>query len=146
MKGRAPRAADAYVEQRHAALRDAVRRHGDAKAAPLPLALVENGSRAPSDGDGEKLLGSDRPWRPDAFAQARARSSLMNCAGSAHGAPDGQRRACTSGRWWAEAGVHAGARRAGRCRRARSCGRSAASDVACPIAPCLTQAGRRARR
>ena len=60
-----------YVERRHEALRDAIRRHGDAKGAPLALALVENATRAPSDAAGEKLLGNDRPWRPDAFHQVR---------------------------------------------------------------------------
>ena len=59
------------MERRHEALRDAIRRHGDAKGAPLPLALVENASRAPSDAAGEKLLGNDRPWRADAFRQVR---------------------------------------------------------------------------
>jgi hypothetical protein len=113
------RAADVYVEQRHAALRDAVRRHGDAKAAPLPLALVENGSRALSDGDGEKLLGSDRPWRPDAFAQARARPPAASGAGrGARGAPAGR-------------GGHARwGRRAGRSRRVWSCVWSAVGAVA----------------
>ena len=67
---RAPRA-DEYVERRHEALRDAIRRHGGAKGAPLALALVENATRAPSDAAGEKLLGNDRAWRPDAFRQVR---------------------------------------------------------------------------
>ena len=60
-----------YVERRHEALRDAIRRHGDGKGAPLALALVENATRAPSDAAGEKLLGNDCPWRPDAFRQVR---------------------------------------------------------------------------
>ena len=57
------------MERRHEALRAAIRRHGDAKGAPLALALVENATRAPSDAAGEKLLGNDQPWRPDAFRQ-----------------------------------------------------------------------------
>lgn len=59
------------MEKRYEALRDAIRRHGDAKGAALPLVLAENASRAPTDADGEKLLGNDKPWRPQAFRQAR---------------------------------------------------------------------------
>lgn len=63
--------AEEYVEKRYEALRDAIRRHGDAKGAALPLVLAENASRAPTDAAGEKLLGNDKPWRPQAFRQAR---------------------------------------------------------------------------
>ena len=68
-----------YVEKRYEALRDAIRRHGDAKGAALPLVLAENASRAPTDADGEKLLGNDKPWRPQAFRQARPLGPYPTC-------------------------------------------------------------------
>lgn len=73
------RGAGDYVEKRYEALRDAIRRHGDAKGAALPLVLAENASRAPTDADGEKLLGNDKPWRPQAFRQARRLGHYPTC-------------------------------------------------------------------
>jgi hypothetical protein len=56
---------DEYVERRAGALRDAIRKHGGAKTAELPVVLIENSSRAPTSPEGEKLLGNKRPWLPD---------------------------------------------------------------------------------
>lgn len=57
--------ADEYVERRAGALRQAIRKHGGAKGAELPVALIENSSRAPANDAGEKLLGNKRAWLPD---------------------------------------------------------------------------------
>lgn len=53
------------MERRAGALRQAIRKHGGAKGAELPVALVENSSRAPTNDAGEKLLGNKRAWLPD---------------------------------------------------------------------------------
>ena len=65
-------AADEYVERRAAAVRAAVRKHGGpgGKRAELPVVMIENSSRAPTDAAGQKLLGNKRPWLPDLMRQA----------------------------------------------------------------------------
>ena len=67
--------ADEYVERRADAVRKAIRKHSGAKAAELPVALVENSSRAPTNDSGEKLLGNKRAWLPDLMTKVAACSS-----------------------------------------------------------------------
>lgn len=50
-------------------MRGAIRKHGAAKGAELPVALIENSSRAPANASGEKLLGNKRAWLPDLMTQ-----------------------------------------------------------------------------
>ncbi len=66
--------ADEYVDRRAGALRDAIRKHGGAKSAELPVVLIENSSRAATSPEGEKLLGNKRPWLPDLMRQVGAHS------------------------------------------------------------------------
>ena len=61
--------ADEYVERRAQALRSAIRKHSGAKLAELPVALIENSSRAPTNDSGEKLLGNKRAWLPDLMTE-----------------------------------------------------------------------------
>ncbi|KAK9917929.1 hypothetical protein WJX75_009711 [Coccomyxa subellipsoidea] len=65
---------DEYVERRAGALRDAIRKHGGAKTAELPVVLIENSSRAPTSPEGEKLLGNKRPWLPDLMRKVTQKS------------------------------------------------------------------------
>ncbi|CAL5223679.1 g6230 [Coccomyxa viridis] len=60
---------DEYVERRAQALRSAIRKHSGAKLAELPVALIENSSRAPTNDSGEKLLGNKRAWLPDLMTE-----------------------------------------------------------------------------
>lgn len=66
--------ADEYVERRAQALRSAIRKHSGAKLAELPVALIENSSRAPTNDSGEKLLGNKRAWLPDLMTEVAAHS------------------------------------------------------------------------
>ncbi|CAL8463424.1 g2958 [Coccomyxa elongata] len=65
---------DEYVERRAGALREAIYKHSGAKAAELPVVLIENSSRAAVNSDGEKLLGNKRPWLPDLMRQVTQKS------------------------------------------------------------------------
>ncbi len=69
-------AADEYVERRAGALREAIYKHSGAKAAELPVVLIENSSRAAVNSDGEKLLGNKRPWLPDLMRQVARSASV----------------------------------------------------------------------
>ncbi len=57
------------MERRAQALRSAIRKHSGAKLAELPVALIENSSRAPTNDSGEKLLGNKRAWLPDLMTE-----------------------------------------------------------------------------
>jgi hypothetical protein len=61
-------------------VRAAVWKHGGAggKRAELPVVLIENSSRAPTDAAGQKLLGNKRAWLPDLMRQARL-VPLLSC-------------------------------------------------------------------
>ena len=60
------------MERRAEALRKAIRKHSGAKGAELPVALIENSSRAPTNDSGEKLLGNKRAWLPALMSTVRA--------------------------------------------------------------------------
>ena len=66
------------MAKRAKALRDAIRKHGANKDAELPMALIENSSRAPTNDAGEKLLGNKRAWLTDLMTKVtfRAPSAL----------------------------------------------------------------------
>ena len=70
--------ADEFVAKRAKGLRDVIRKHGANKDAELPVALIENSSRAPTNDAGEKLLGNKRPWLTDLMTKVtfRAPSAL----------------------------------------------------------------------
>ena len=57
-------------------LRDVIKKHGGNKDAELPVALIENSSRAPTNDAGEKLLGNKRAWLPDLMTKVTVTASL----------------------------------------------------------------------
>lgn len=54
-----------HVEARGEALRAAIRRAGAPADAELPIALVENSSRCPTNEEGEKVVPGEVPWLVD---------------------------------------------------------------------------------
>jgi len=66
------------VEKRARAVRDAIRKHGGAKTAGLPVALIENSSRAPKNENDEKLLGNKRAWLPDLMTKVESQSQSQS--------------------------------------------------------------------
>ena len=58
-------------------LRDVIQKHGGNKDAELPVALIENSSRAPTNEAGEKLLGNKRAWLPDLMTKVTSRASFI---------------------------------------------------------------------
>ena len=68
--------ADEFVAKRAKVLRDVIKKHGGNKDAELPVALIENSSRAPTNDAGEKLLGNKRAWLPDLMTKVTVRASF----------------------------------------------------------------------
>ena len=68
--------ADEFVAKRAKVLRDVIHKHGGNKDAELPVALIENSSRAPTNDAGEKLLGNKRAWLPDLMTKVTIRAPV----------------------------------------------------------------------
>ena len=71
-----------HVAARADALRAAIRKAGGAPDAELPMALVENSSRCPTNADGEKVVPGEVPWVVDLVEKVRAAWVVGAAAGA----------------------------------------------------------------
>ncbi len=56
--------ADEFAAKRGEQLQQAIRKHGDCRGAPLPVAFLENSDKCKQNDTGEKVLQNGEAWLP----------------------------------------------------------------------------------